>query len=145
MKKLNMISYIIVLIIITFSCNERKLNKPKKFIDKSTMINLIFDMKVAEKTKNITDKYKKKNQDYLSFVYEKYKIDSLQFKENNDYYTENLGLYREIYKAVQQRLNDSIVKYKKIKKNKDSLARLKKEEKRKNKLIKIQDRQNTKN
>ena len=62
----------------------------------------------------------------MSFVFDKYQIDSLQFKENNDYYTNNIELYQEIYETVNTRLKDSVTKYKKVN---DSLVKLKKKKK----------------
>ena len=116
--------YILILIIL-FSCNKEEIKKPQNFIEKDKMIDLILDMKIAEKARTIINKNKKKNQKYMSLVFEKYKIDSTQFKENNDYYTEKLELYEEIYQEVQKRLNDSVKKYEDLKKEKDSIARLK--------------------
>jgi hypothetical protein len=126
MKKL---IYILILII-SFSCNKEEIKKPKNFIEKDKMIDLILDMKIAEKARTVPNNNKKKNRNYMSLVYEKYHIDSTQFKENNDYYTERLEVYEEIYKAVQKRLNDSVEKYEVLKKEKDSIARAKNKKKK---------------
>lgn len=117
---------VLILLLIIFSCSKKEIKKPTNFIEKDRMINLIFDMKVAEKAKNIPNKDKKKNLNYMSFIFEKYNIDSIQFKESSDYYTDNIGQYQDIYEKVQLRLKDSIEKYKKRKKEKDSLTQLKK-------------------
>lgn len=126
----------ILLLFIAFSCKEKNQQKPTHFIDKNRMIDLIVDMKIAEKARTIQNKDKKKNINYMAYVYEKYKIDSVQFKENNDYYTDNITQYQEIYEEVQKRLKDSVTKYKKIKKVNDSILREKKKNKPKLKLDK---------
>ena len=125
---MNKIIYILILFTL-FSCQQEAVKKPTNFIDKNKMVDLIVDMKIAEKAKNVQNKDKKKNKNYMSFVFDKYQIDSLQFKENNDYYTNNIELYQEIYETVSTRLKDSVTKYKKIKKVNDSLAKLKKKKK----------------
>jgi len=126
----------ILLLFFAFSCKEKKPQKAAHFIDKNKMIDLIVDMKIAEKARTIQNKDKKKNINYMAYVYEKYKIDSVQFKENNDYYTDNIAQYQEIYEEVQKRLKDSVAKYKKIKKVNDSILREKKKKKPKLKLDK---------
>ena len=125
---MNKIIYILILFTL-FSCQQEAVKKPTNFIDKNKMVDLIVDMKIAEKAKNVQNKDKKKNKNYMSFVFDKYQIDSLQFKENNDYYTNNIELYQEIYETVSTRLKDSVTKYKKIKKVNDSLAKLKNKKK----------------
>ena len=125
--------YLIVLLLLT-SCSVDKIEKPKNLIKKSEMIDLLIDMKIAQKAKNIQNKHKKKNVNYMSYVYEKYNIDSTQFKESNNYYTEKLDLYHEIYSKVEERLADSIAKYEKIIKIKDSLTKEEKKKKRKPKI-----------
>ncbi len=126
----------IFILFLAFSCKEKKPQKPTHFIDKNKMIDLIVDMKIAEKARTIQNKDKKKNINYMAYVYEKYKIDSTQFKENNDYYTDNIAQYQEIYETVQKRLKDSVAKYKKLKKVHDSIVRAKKKKKPKLKMDK---------
>ena len=123
------IIYIFILIS-TFSCKKEELKKPENFIEKDKMIDLILDMKIAEKARTVLTKDKVKKQNYMSFVYEKYHIDSTQFKESSDYYTEKLELYEEIYTVVKKRLNDSVKKYEALKTQKDSIAREKKKKKK---------------
>ena len=115
----------LLILVIAFSCNKEEIKKPKNFIEKDKMIDLILDMKIAEKARTVNNKNKKKYQNYMSLVYEKYHIDSTQFKENNDYYISHLEQYETIYKEVQKRIKDSLVKYKRIVKIKDSLDRVK--------------------
>lgn len=118
--------FYLLLFTVIFSCREEKIKKPKDLIEKDKMIDLILDMKIADKAKSISNKNKKKNLNYMGLIYEKYHIDSTQFKESNDYYTEHLESYQEIYETVQKRLKDSVAKYKKVKKINDSIKREKK-------------------
>lgn len=122
---------LIFVLIVIFSCEQEESKKPINFIEKDKMIDLIVDMKIADKARTIINKDKKKNLNYMSVVFEKHNIDSLQFKENNAFYTENIELYKEIYLVVQARLKDSVAKYKDIKRVNDSITK----QKRKNKSL----------
>ena len=95
------------LIIITFLACESKVNyqKPEKFIPKEQMIDLLFDMHMAVgSSSSIPNKKLEKNRNYMSTVFEKYGVDSTQFKLNNIYYTSNIDEYEEIFEEVERRL-----------------------------------------
>ncbi len=116
------IIYILILIL-GFSCKKEKMKKPENFIPKEKMVALLVDMKIANKTKTIKTINLKKDLNYMSYIFEKYKIDSVQFKENNAYYVNHIVEYEDIYKEVQRRIKDSLAKYEKIVKTTDSIAR----------------------
>lgn len=119
----------LIIISIAFSCDNDKVKKPENFIPKEKMINLLMDMKIANKTRNIKNLDLKKNVDYMANVYNKHQVDSVQFKENNAYYVDNIEEYLDIYQEVERRLNDSLNKYKTIKKIRDSVVKSKKTKK----------------
>lgn len=98
---------ILFLIIITFLACESKVDyqKPEKFIPKEQMIELLLDMHMAVGSSNLQNLKLEKNRNYMSLVYEKYGVDSTQFKLNNIYYTSNIDEYEEIFEAVEQRLD----------------------------------------
>ena len=121
--------YLFITLLFAYSCKKDTTKKPANFIEKDKMINLIIDMKIADKARMVTNIDKKKYNNYMAYVFEKYHIDSLQFKTSSDYYTEHLEQYKEIYVKVQKRLKDSVKKYEKIKKNNDSIAKTKKKAK----------------
>lgn len=104
---------ILFLILLTFTACESKVNyqKPEKFIPKEQMIDLLFDMHIAVGTSNIPNLKLEKDRNYMSIVYEKYGVDSTQFKLNNIYYTSNIEEYEEIFEEVElrlQKLKDSV-------------------------------------
>ena len=94
------------LIMITLFACESKVNyqKPEKFIPKEQMIDLLFDMHMAVGSSNIPNLNLEKNRNYMSIVFEKYGVDSTQFKLNNIYYTSNIDEYEEIFEEVEGRL-----------------------------------------
>jgi len=128
------ITYIATILTI-FSCTSNNVvKKPNDLIPKDKMVELLVDMNIAKETRNIKNIKNKKNINYMNYVYEKYKIDSSQFKASNAYYIYKNIEYQEIYKKVHKRIKDSLYKYEapikladSIKKAKlDSISKLKK-------------------
>ena len=134
-KLMKQLIYILILFLL-FSCNSKK---PENFIPKDKMISLLVDMKIASKTRNIKNNELKKNLNYMEFVYNKHKVDSTQFKENNSYYIDHIEMYQEIYAEVDRRLKDSLAKYEKQVKKTDSIRRKKLSTK---KELKLEERSN---
>ena len=80
MKKLSFLLLFIFLI----SCTSNTIfEKPKDLIPRDTMSLLIQDMMIASSAKFVKNKNKEKKINYMSFVYDKYKIDSLRFHNSN--------------------------------------------------------------
>ena len=102
-------AYIILIIILSlgFGCKD-KLNyeKPPGLISKSQMIDILYDMHLAIGTSNIPNINMEKNRNYMSVVYEKYGIDSVQFAQSNLYYTSHIQDYEEIFEKVEKRLKE---------------------------------------
>jgi hypothetical protein len=55
-------------------------------------------------TSNIKNIHLEKNRNYMSLVYEKYGIDSVQFAESNLYYTSHVQEYEDIFEEVERRI-----------------------------------------
>jgi len=118
---------IYIVFVLFFMACESKVNykKPKNLIPKGQMIDLLFDMHIANATQGIKDDNSKKNNNYMSLIYEKYQIDSTQFTVSNTYYIANVSKYEDIFEEVELRLKTLVVKYEKerdslIEKNLDS-------------------------
>ncbi len=96
----------IVIFILMLSCESRtKFKKPENLIPKAQMVDLLTDMHLASSTLGIKNKDLEKRKNYMTLVYEKYKIDSTQFAASNIYYTSNVDEYEKIFKEVEKRLN----------------------------------------
>ena len=106
------------------SCIDKKqLEKPKDLIPKDTMTALLVDMLLASTSKNSKNKNLEKKVNYMPFIFEKYKIDSLRFQSSNLYYTTFISEQENIYKEVKKRLEILHKKYTKIKEVKDSIRK----------------------
>jgi len=120
MKK---ITYILILFFV-FSCAEKGPRKPKDLISKGKMVDLLFDMHLASKTRNIKNINDEKNINYMSIISEKHHIDSTRFKTSHAYYMYHISQYREIYKKVEARLDTLLKRQEKIVKIADSLKKI---------------------
>lgn len=82
------------------------MQKPDHFIEKSEMIDLMYDLSIlnALKYQNL-ESFKGYNTNELEYIYKKYGIDSAQFVQNNNYYTSNYKEYKKMFDQVTERLN----------------------------------------
>lgn len=87
------------------SCTSNSIyEKPKDLIPKDTMIALLADLYIANTAFYEKNIHLEKKVNYSPFIYNKYKIDSLRFKNSNFYYTSKIDEYHELYKQVKVRL-----------------------------------------
>lgn len=115
---------LLAIISVLVSCKEEVVKKPDRLIEKEAMVNIMYDLSLLEaiKYQNPTslDTFKINPKKY---IYKKYKIDSLQFAQNNTYYASNYEEYANIIVQVEDRLT----------KKKAEIAALIKAEAKKNK------------
>jgi hypothetical protein len=82
------------------------IKKPDHLIPKNQMVDLLTDMLIASEGENIKNSALERNVNYYPLVFEKYGIDSTQFKESNYYYTSRIDDYEKILKKVDERLKE---------------------------------------
>lgn len=104
-KKIFILSMIVSLLL--FSCKKGTVEKPSKLIDEKTMIAILYDLSVLEAIKsNNPQLLEEKQINPYTYIYEKYKIDSLEFVQNNRYYSTDLKRYKKMFEEVEQQLAD---------------------------------------
>ena len=129
----------LVVILAILGCKEDLVKKPDTLIEKSKMIDIMYDMALLEAVKYQNPTVLDSNQIRpKQFIYKKYKIDSLQLAQNNVYYAADYKSYKIMFDEVVKR----VIKEKKravtidklkqknnkkriAKKNKDSIAAFK--------------------
>lgn len=135
MKKIFLFISMLVLMV---SCKKEVVAKPDKLIDEKVMTNILYDMALLEAIKYQFPYVVDSNQvNAPKYIYKKYKIDSLQFVQNNLYYASHFSQYKNMFTEVQNRIKaqDSIVnKQIVINRKKDSI----KEKSTKKKLQKVE-------
>jgi tRNA nucleotidyltransferase/poly(A) polymerase len=96
---------LLALVALFISCNKDLVEKPNNLIDKKKMGDILYDM-------SILDAIKYQNPDSLfanginpkTYIYKKYKIDSLQFAKSSAYYASDYREYKNMYDALSARL-----------------------------------------
>lgn len=94
-----------LLFLLVISCTSNTIyKKPANLISEEQMVDLIFDIQLANGARNIKNKDGKRLIEYMPLVYEKYGIDSAQFAQSNFYYSTKIDDYTKLLKKVQTRL-----------------------------------------
>lgn len=102
----------ISMLVLLVSCKQEVVAKPDKLIDEKVMTNILYDMALLEAIKYQFPYVVDSNQvNAPKYIYKKYKIDSLQFVQNNLYYASHFSQYKDMFTEVQNRIKtqDSIV------------------------------------
>lgn len=97
---------ITLIAVLLYGCQDiEKSPRPDNLIPESKMVDVLTEMSLLHGArsynKNLLEEKGIKPKEYL---YEKYGIDSLQFVESNQYYSENYKQYHDIYTRVKERL-----------------------------------------
>ena len=119
------------------ACNSKtEIPKPEKPIGKEVMEKILYDLAVLQALKSYSpDKLSKNSINSKTYIYQKYKIDSLQFAQNSKYYASDIETYKLMYQKVSDKLIlekkkiDTIISREakiKAKKTKDSLLKVSK-------------------
>jgi len=123
-----------ILIIISACTDKNAVPKPQKPIDKIVMENILYDLALLQALKSYSpEKLTENNINSKTYIYQKYKIDSLQFVENNKYFASNTEEYNAMFERVALRLQNQKTKLdtllKKENQKKDSLTKTNKKKK----------------
>lgn len=118
---------VFALLIVVIACQGvQPVSKPEKFIDQSTMENIIYDMTLITSARGFNiQAFSQTGVDPECYVFEKYEIDSAQFAQNTLYYSSSLEDYKDLIENVKKRIEgdhkivDSLEK--KEKRHKDSI------------------------
>ena len=99
---------LLLMLLITFvSCKKSVLEKPDNLIEEEMMINILYDLSIIEAIKATNpialDKY---GINSSTFVYQKYKIDSLQLAKSDRYYAVDVDKYSKMFDEVNKRLEE---------------------------------------
>jgi hypothetical protein len=123
---------IILVLFLSASCKKEVVKQPAKLIEKEKMIDIMYDLSILEAMR-----YQKPlsldsiENDPKKFIFKKYKVDSLQFAQNNMYYASDYENYKDMFDEVNKRISvnqraaDSLVKIDEKKAAKESRNKLK--------------------
>ena len=92
-------------ILALIGCKEDLVKKPDPLIEKSKMMDIMYDLALLEAIKYQNPAVLDSNQIRpKQFIYKKYKIDSLQLAQNNVYYAADYKSYKIMFESVVKRI-----------------------------------------
>lgn len=87
------------------SCSKNPVPKPSNLLDEEVMVNIIYDISILQVTDgSMPYKLTEHNIKMDQYIFEKYKIDSTTYRQNQRYYAADARKYKKIYKKVLERL-----------------------------------------
>lgn len=93
--------------LLVLSCSKNPVPKPDNLLDEEVMVDIIFDISVLQATDgSMPYKLSENNIKMDQYIFEKYKIDSLTYHQNQMYYAADARKYKKIYKKVIERLEE---------------------------------------
>jgi len=96
---------IVLVLFLSISCKKELVKQPAKLIEREKMVDIMYDLSLLEAMR-----YQKPlsldsiNSDPTKFILQKYKVDSLQFVQNNMYYASDYESYKDMFDEVNRRL-----------------------------------------
>ena len=101
-------NFIVILLVLflSISCKKDVVKQPAKLIEKGKMIDIMYDLSLLEAMR-----YQKPlsldsiENDPTKFILKKYKVDSLQFAQNNMYYASDYESYKDMFDEVNKRIS----------------------------------------
>lgn len=95
----------IVVTTLFFACNNSPVEKPDNLLSKEEMTNIIYDVMILQASKSYNNvEVKKEDLKIESYIFDKYKIDSSTYHQNQRYYASKPKEYEKMYKEVVERL-----------------------------------------
>ncbi len=96
---------LLLLVLALASCRKQVVPKPDNLIPEDKMKDIIYDLSLLEAIRSQRPmSMETHNIDPLSYIYQKYDIDSIQFVESNKFYASDVARYKRIYESVDKRL-----------------------------------------
>lgn len=101
------IQFLSLALLTLVSCKNKVVEKPDNLIPKERMTDILLDIALLNAAKGVSmDVLDNNNIVPKEYIYQKYRIDSLQFAESNIYYAAKPADYAAMYKEVEDRLKE---------------------------------------
>jgi hypothetical protein len=95
----------LALLVLVFSCKPSTVKRPDNLIGESQMVDMLYDLALLEAIRTQQPvKLEAQGLTPDTYIYKKYKVDSLQFAQSNQYYAADIEKYKKLYDRVEERL-----------------------------------------
>ena len=92
--------------LLVLSCSNNPVPKPDNLLDEKVMVDIIYDISILQATDgSMPYKLTEHTIEMDEYIFEKYKIDSVTYRQNQRYYAADARKYKKIYKKVIERLD----------------------------------------
>lgn len=103
MKQLLLIFFGVLII----SCSNNPVPKPDNLLSEEVIKDILFDAAIIQAAEVASPNgLADNNINATTFIYEKYKIDSITYYQNQKYYAADVKKYKKMYKEVLKRLEE---------------------------------------
>ena len=103
MKQLLLIFFGVLII----SCSNNPVPKPDNLLSEEVIKDILFDAAIIQAAEVASPNgLANNNIKATTFIYEKYKIDSITYYQNQKYYAADVKKYKKMYKEVLKRLEE---------------------------------------
>lgn len=97
--------FILFFALFVVSCSKNPVPKPDNLLDEETMINILYDISLLQAIDgSMPNKLMEQDIKMDQYIFEKYKIDSTTYRQNQLYYAGDARKYKKIYDKVLERL-----------------------------------------
>ena len=98
--------FLLLTLVFLVACKKETVEKPENLIPRDKMKDIIYDLSLLQAIKGVNQAVLDSNQiDATTYVYKKYKVDSLQFAKSDQYYAiENVQNYKKMYEEINDRV-----------------------------------------
>ena len=103
MKQLLLIFFGVLIV----SCSKNPVPKPDNLLSEEVIKDILFDAAIIQAAEVASPNgLADNNIKATTFIYEKYKIDSITYYQNHKYYAADVKKYKKMYKEVLKRLEE---------------------------------------
>ena len=114
---------ITLLAFILIACQFSK-HKPDSILEQEAFENMLFDVYLLQSSEIYYPEILTKNGiNSMTYIYEKYRLDSLSYAENINFYSSNFKNYHQIHLQIKQRVEDKLKNIDKVNKSKAEQAK----------------------
>ena len=86
------------------SCSKNPVPKPDNLLDEKTMVDILYDVSLLQAIEgSMPNKLMEHNIEMDQYIFKKYKIDSVTYRQNQMYYAGDARKFKKIYKKVLER------------------------------------------